>query len=134
MASTAVPLAAVDDITVLSPYEVVAAKTVRADDPYLVGHYPGRPIYPGVFVLETVRQALDGLLSRGGQDRTATLTGVPSMRMFTPLEPGDELGVHVTCERAAPGEVTATARCSRNGAERVAVLTVTFLPTVGGAA
>ncbi|MEV4702072.1 hypothetical protein [Actinoplanes sp. NPDC049316] len=135
MASTAVPLAAVDHVTVLSPNEVVAAKTVSAGDPYLAGHYPGRPVYPGVFVLETARQALDVLLSAGSSGpRTATLTGVVSLRVFAPLSAGDRLSVHVTCAGAASGETEATARCSRNGTERVAALTVTFLPTTGGAA
>jgi 3-hydroxyacyl-[acyl-carrier-protein] dehydratase len=135
MSRTATPLRAVDDVTVLSATEVVATKRVVADDPYLEGHFPGRPVYPGVFLVESVRQALDALLSHGaGEPRTATLTGITSLRLFTPLVPGDTLTAHVRCAHEPTGELVASAACTRGDGRRVAQLSVEVLPTFAGSA
>ncbi|MEH1122994.1 3-hydroxyacyl-ACP dehydratase FabZ family protein [Micromonospora sp. CPCC 206061] len=61
-----------------------AVKRIVADDPYLVGHFPGEPIYPGVFLVESARQAVAGLL--GGP---VTLVAVVEARFAAPLRPGD---------------------------------------------
>lgn len=124
MASTAIPLRAVDEVRTLSPTEVVVTKRIVADDPYLSGHYPGQPIYPGVFVVETARQALELLIagaSSAPRSRTelpsVALTGIPRLRLLGPLVPGDTLVAHVTMTR--DGVATVHCRKERDDTDSV---------------
>ena len=70
-AQYAAPLRAVDRVEVGTrdgTLTVLAGKDIRADDRYQAAHFPGNPIYPGVFVLETVRQAVIAALGeRAGE-------------------------------------------------------------------
>ena len=52
------PLLLVDRVIDVVPHEsIVAIKNVSVNEPYFQGHFPGRPIMPGVVMLETVLQA-----------------------------------------------------------------------------
>src|SRR5262249_59316573 len=56
------PLLLIDRVRECEPGKrVVALKNVSANEPYFVGHFPGRPIMPGVLILEAMEQA-DGIL------------------------------------------------------------------------
>ncbi|NHC16048.1 3-hydroxyacyl-ACP dehydratase FabZ family protein [Motilibacter deserti] len=92
------PLDAVDEVTVVSADEVLARKRVTAVDPYLRGHYPDLTIYPGVFVVESVRQAALRLLEETRPEVTsAVLVGIDSVRFTAPFVPGDDLRLRATC-------------------------------------
>lgn len=118
---TALPLVAVDGFDLVGPSEVVATKRVVADDPYLPGHYPGDPIYPGVFVLESACQAVAELVrrTRGGH---AVLAEVTEARFTRPLRPGDTLRVHARLDASG----TATVECTRRDGEPVGRLALRF--------
>src|SRR5829696_3828374 len=112
MWQTATPLTAIDELEVRSATEAVATKRILATDPYLGGHYPELPIYPGVFVIESVRQATDALVRKSrGEAWTAKLASVASVRLLAPLLPGDTLQLHITCTDVGDGELTASAEC-----------------------
>ncbi|GAA1766919.1 FabA/FabZ family ACP-dehydratase [Luedemannella helvata] len=109
----AVPLAATDDVRVHTDGDTLvvhARKTVTATDPYLVGHFPGQPVYPGVFVLETVRQAVAA--AHGLPPTVLDIGHVTSVRFAAPLRPGATLLVEITM-RAGPltGVVAVRSRC-----------------------
>ncbi|GAB3465335.1 3-hydroxyacyl-ACP dehydratase FabZ family protein [Actinophytocola sediminis] len=114
---TARPLSAVDDVLIGAGGALSAVQTIRADNPYLAGHYPGRPIYPGVFVLESALQATRRLL--GHHD--LVLAEVESVRFRTPLLPGDTLRLALSITPAEDGYLvrakgpaaTAVLRCVR---------------------
>lgn len=112
----AAPLSAVDDVRVETDgdgYRVWATKMIRADDPYMVGHFPGQPIYPGVFVLETVGQALTAALGHEGGE--LLLAELVSVRFTAPLLVGDALTVHAQAGQAHPaGRWHVRARCLRS--------------------
>ncbi|WP_019869940.1 hypothetical protein [Salinispora oceanensis] len=129
MARTATPLTAVDEVRVLSTHEAVGSKLIVATDPYLPGHYPNQMLYPGVFILESVRQTLDALLGVNGPPVVATLTQISSMRLFAPLSPGDSLTVLVTCQPAECAERAASARCTKANDGQVAYLNIRFVTT-----
>ena len=64
---------------------IVALKNVSANEPYFQGHFPGRPIMPGVLILEAMAQAAGVLvLSAGGArcstTRTSTTTSASTTR------------------------------------------------------
>lgn len=78
-----------------------AVKRIVADDPYLAGHFPGAPIYPGVFLVESARQAVAALV--GGP---VALVGVVEARFTSPLRPGVVLLLDVTRLPEPAREVT----------------------------
>jgi 3-hydroxymyristoyl/3-hydroxydecanoyl-(acyl carrier protein) dehydratase len=100
MPGYAAPLEAVDEVTVAQRdgrLVVSASKDVTVTGPYLEAHFPGRTVYPGVFILETVCQAVATAL--GERDgRLPELTAVTSMRFVGAVHPGDRLLVEATIE------------------------------------
>jgi 3-hydroxyacyl-[acyl-carrier-protein] dehydratase len=125
----AAPLAAVDRLEV-SPRDggllVLASKEIVADDPYLAAHFPGQAVYPGVFVLETARQAVAAALG-AGPGGLADLARVRSLRLTGVLRPGERLDVEVTViippDGAAP---RADGRARRADGTEVARLALEF--------
>ena len=74
---------------------VTCLKNVTANEPWCAGHFPGRPIMPGVLQLEAMAQAGVFLLSDAiPAGKLAFLTGVENARFKKPVTPGDQL--HVT--------------------------------------
>lgn len=79
---------------------LVALKNVTANEPFFQGHFPGRPVMPGVLIVEALAQAA-GLLtfrSRGGPPDANTifyLAGVDKARFKRPVYPGDQLWLRV---------------------------------------
>jgi 3-hydroxyacyl-[acyl-carrier-protein] dehydratase len=130
MSQTAVPLTAIDELEVRSASEVVATKRIVATDPYLSGHYPDQPIYPGVFVVESARQALDALVRENrGEEWTAKLASVSSLRLLAPLLPGHTLQLHITCTDLGDGQLEAAAKGTRDDGEPVAQVTLRVVPS-----
>jgi 3-hydroxyacyl-[acyl-carrier-protein] dehydratase len=108
----AVPLVAVDDVEVRIEHErrvAHACKVVDDSDPYMAGHFPGFTIYPGVFVLETVVQAVAAAL-----DVPVALACVRSMRFTAPLMQGDRIELDAAVAHAADrGMLVVDAECRR---------------------
>lgn len=85
-----------------------ALKNVTINEPFFVGHFPQRPVMPGVLMVEAMAQAA-GLLSFDMLDITLDektvfyFAGIDSARFKRPVEPGDQLIMDVTLERAKAG-------------------------------
>jgi len=78
---------------------VVAVKNVTANEPYFDGHFPGRPIMPGVLICEALVQA-GGLLASCSKDglpegRGIVLAGLEHVRFRRRVVPGDQLRLEV---------------------------------------
>ena len=74
--------------------------SIPSDHPCLAGHFPGRPIVPGVVIL-------DGAVALILRDRPASrVTGLDDVKLFAPVLPDDE--VTVTCGESAPGRLVFT--------------------------
>ncbi|MFU8896415.1 MAG: 3-hydroxyacyl-ACP dehydratase FabZ [Gammaproteobacteria bacterium] len=76
--------------------EIVALKNVTCNEPFFQGHFPGRPIMPGVLVIEAMAQAAGVLTFRtAGVEPTETSTfyfvGIDKARFRAPVVPGDQL-------------------------------------------
>lgn len=121
----AVPLVGVDRVDVLSSTELRAYKRITAEDAYLEGHYPDFTIYPGVFIIDSVRQAVAVLVERThGEGADVELVAVKSVRFTAPLLPGHELSM--SCSGRWVGrEFTVTADC-RNGEAKAARMSLVF--------
>ena len=92
------PFLFLDEILERDSQHIKAAKTLHPDEPYLAGHYPGRPIMPGVLICECVFQAGAALLlGRGGLDpqKVPVLTKIQNARFRRPVFPGAKLVIEV---------------------------------------
>jgi len=96
----AVPLRAVDFSRAQTQGDrllITATKSVVDSDPYLAAHFPGRTVYPGVFIVEGVRQAVVAALApRDGV--LPELTAVHSLRFLGAMHPGECLCIDATAD------------------------------------
>ena len=123
----AAPLRAVDRHEILSAHEITAEKLIRADDPYLSGHYPDFTIYPGIFVIESVTQAARILVEQTWESRIEIeLAGIKSVRFVAPLLPGDTLHVRCLCTYSEEDLLTVKADCRNDRGERTAQMRLEF--------
>ena len=87
---------------------IVAVKSVSANEPYFQGHFPHRPIMPGVLILEAMAQAAGVLVfrtqgTRPDQNSVYYYVGIDDARFKKPVVPGDQLEIEVTFERQLRG-------------------------------
>lgn len=77
---------------------IVALKNVTVNEPFFTGHFPGRPLMPGVLICEAVVQA-GGILASAAlpesRRKIAMLTGLDRVRFRQPVRPGDQLRMEV---------------------------------------
>ena len=78
-----------------------AIKNVSVNEPFFQGHFPTRPIFPGVMILEAIAQASAILVSRSHAEDTDEKTiflfaGIDKARFKRQVEPGDQLLIEVT--------------------------------------
>jgi 3-hydroxyacyl-[acyl-carrier-protein] dehydratase len=96
------PFLLIDEVLELEPGErVVALKHVRADEWYLRGHFPGRPVMPGVLIVEAMAQtgAVAVLSEEENRGRLALFAGIDDTRFKRIVEPGDVLQLECTLEQ-----------------------------------
>jgi 3-hydroxyacyl-[acyl-carrier-protein] dehydratase len=109
------PFLLIDEVVELEPgSRVVARKRVREDEWYLAGHFPGRPVMPGVLIVEAMAQAgaVAVLSEEENRGRMAFFAGIDDVRFKRIVEPGDELQLECELERVrgpiGRGRATAT--------------------------
>jgi 3-hydroxyacyl-[acyl-carrier-protein] dehydratase len=96
------PFLLLDEVTHLEPgVRVVARKRVREDEWYLAGHFPGRPIMPGVLMVEALAQtgAVAVLSEEENRGKLALFAGIDDVRFKRLVTPGDELELVCELER-----------------------------------
>ena len=108
------PFLFLDEVTVLEPgSRVVARKRVREDEWFLTGHFPGRPIMPGVIIVEAMAQTgAVAVLAEANRGKLALFAGINDVRFKRMVLPGDELELICEVERmrgpVGRGKATAT--------------------------
>ena len=88
---------------------VTAVQTFSPDDPVFQGHFPGRPIVPGVLIVEAMAQALAYIECLRSPDGPTFLTGVDRARFRKPVLPGQRIEIRATVEKRRMGLVFARA-------------------------
>lgn len=99
------PFLLVDRVVEIEPgRRIVALKNVTVNEPFFSGHFPGRPIMPGVLLCEAVVQA-GGILVHAtaaegsGKGTTVMLTALDRVRFRQQVTPGDQLRLEVEAVR-----------------------------------
>lgn len=99
------PFLLVDRVLEIEPGKrLTAVKNVSANEPFFQGHWPGRPIMPGVLILEALAQAA-GIMIADFVDRARKVTmiaAIDEVKIRRPVVPGDQLKLLVSCTRLKP--------------------------------
>lgn len=93
------PMLMLDGVMEVTPERILAFKEVRADEAHFEGHFPGRPVMPGVLVVEAMGQAGAVLAQQcGGWDparQDILFMTIERARFRVPVKPGDRLELDV---------------------------------------
>ena len=100
------PFLLVDRITEMEENRrIVGMKNVTINEPFFQGHFPGRPIMPGVLILEALAQT-GGVLAFKSFVATSRpvvyLTGVENAKFRKPVVPGDQLRFEIEVLKKRP--------------------------------
>jgi 3-hydroxyacyl-[acyl-carrier-protein] dehydratase len=96
------PFLLVDRIIELEPgRHVVGIKQVTANEPHFTGHFPGRPIMPGVLMVEALAQTAGvGVMTLDEyRGKLGLFAGIDECRFRRMVVPGDTLRLEVTVEK-----------------------------------
>lgn len=88
------PFLMIDEITFLEPLKkAIGVKHVKVTEDYFKGHFPNKPVMPGVLIIESLAQvgAVALLSSEAYQGKIAFFTGIESAKFRKSVLPGDEL-------------------------------------------
>ena len=89
-------------------HSITALKNVTYNEPYFPGHFPGRPVMPGVILIEALAQTT-GILAFTSSNVVPThetrfyFVGIDKARFRKPVVPGDQLILKATVQRALKG-------------------------------
>ena len=123
------PILMIDRVKECEPGKrIVALKNVSANEPYFPGHFPHRPIMPGVLILEAMAQAAGVLVfsaqdAKQHQESVYYYVGIDNARFKKPVVPGDQLELEVVLERSLRG-IGRFACVARVGGQIVAEATI----------
>lgn len=98
------PMLLVDRVVDLVPdVSIHAVKAVTINEPFFAGHFPDRPIMPGVLIVEALAQAAGVLgiesLGLAGTGKLVYFMAIDGAKFRAPVEPGVLLDLHVSFEQ-----------------------------------
>jgi 3-hydroxyacyl-[acyl-carrier-protein] dehydratase len=99
------PMLMIDRVVEIVPDEsAVGIKNVSNNEPYFAGHFPQRPVMPGVLIIEALAQTGGLLMSKSWEvdstNKIIFFMSVDHCRFRHPVRPGDVLKLHVEVARA----------------------------------
>ena len=112
-----------------------ALKNVTYNEPFFPGHFPARPVMPGVIIIEALAQTAGILTFLSADivphaDTRFYFVGIDKARFRKPVEPGDQLVLTATVERCLRGIWRFATRAEVGGAE-VAQAQIMVTPEAG---
>jgi len=103
------PFLLIDRVLEVEPGKsLVGIKNVTVNEPFFQGHFPQRPVFPGVLILESLAQATGILAFRSTNTRPADdslyyFAGIDNARFKRPVSPGDQLRLSVEVIKSKRG-------------------------------
>ena len=103
------PILLVDRVIALEKdRSIKALKNVTINEPYFMGHFPARPVMPGVLMLEALAQtaallSFESIGQEPGDDTVVYFVGIDGARFKKPVTAGDQLHLHVQILRQMRG-------------------------------
>jgi 3-hydroxyacyl-[acyl-carrier-protein] dehydratase len=99
---------------------IKALKNVTMNEPFFAGHFPARPVMPGVLMLEAMAQAaallsFESMDAEPGDDTVVYFVGIDGARFKRPVGPGDQLILEAAIDRVKSGIYRYKARASVDG-------------------
>jgi 3-hydroxymyristoyl/3-hydroxydecanoyl-(acyl carrier protein) dehydratase len=99
----------IDEVLELEPGVSATARwTLKGDEAFLEGHFPGQPLLPGVIMIEALAQ-LGGILAQSDRGdhplKNLRLTAVRQFKIFGSIPPGQTLTIHARRDAVMPGLV-----------------------------
>ena len=88
------PFLLIDEVMELEPgRRCVARRTLRGDDMWFAGHFPGNPVMPGVLIVEALAQTATIAAASGGaaEGKIGLFAGIDKVRFKRVVKPGDTL-------------------------------------------
>ena len=97
------PFLLVDRILEIPPSEdrAVGIKNVTVNEAFFTGHFPGRPVMPGVLIVEAMAQVAGVLMLRKpeNKDKLAFFMAIDNVKFRKTVEPGDQLRIEIAVLR-----------------------------------
>ncbi|MFN9747499.1 MAG: 3-hydroxyacyl-ACP dehydratase FabZ [Betaproteobacteria bacterium] len=115
------PFILVDRVLEIEHHQrIKALKNVTINEPFFQGHFPARPVMPGVLMLEALAQAaailsFESVGTEPGDDTVVYFAGIDEARFKRPVGPGDQLILEAAIERQKAGIYRYTARATVDG-------------------
>lgn len=114
------PMLLIDRVVSLTPNESIhAVKAVSINEPFFQGHFPGRPIMPGVLIVEAIAQAAGILalesLGHVGAGKLVYFMGIDNAKFRAPVEPGCLVDFHVEVTQLRGSICKFSGKASING-------------------
>ena len=131
------PFLLVDRVMECVPgHRIRALKNVTINEPYFQGHFPHRPVMPGVIIIEALAQAA-GILAfvtadvYPDENSVFYFVGIDKARFRRPVEPGDQLMLEAKLERNLRGiwKLSAVASVGADEAASAELMLVPGVPT-----
>jgi len=99
----------IDELVEMTPGQSATARwTLKGDEAFLAGHFPGQPLLPGVIMIESLAQ-LGGILAQSGRGdqplKNVRLTAVRQFKILGSIPPGETLTIKAKLDGVMGGLV-----------------------------
>lgn len=109
------PMLLIDEVTLTEDKKALGKYAVRGDEPFLMGHFPGNPVVPGVILCEIMAQTCCVLFADVAKDTTPYYTGLNNVKFKNKVLPGDTIDIECSIVKSKPPFYFATGKGSVNG-------------------